>query len=135
MNNYLFPRKFHLFGWILFIPATIMGAMAFCGLGFFSGISGIIVNDAIIIGVILGALFIVCSKEKVEDEMTISIRLKALLNSVYVYAIISIICTLAINGMAYLYFMMANLVLFPMIYVITFKLKMHRYNKLTEDEE
>lgn len=135
MRNFLFPRKFQLLGWILFIPAAIMGAVEFCGLYLFSGTLEIIVNDAIIIGIILGTLFIVCSKEKVEDEMTASIRLTALLNSLYVYAAVSIVCTLVINGMAYLYFMMANLVLFPMIYVIIFKLKMRVYNKISEDEE
>jgi len=64
-----------------------------------------------------------------------SIRLAALLNSLYVYVLLLIACTLLINGVEYFRFMAANLVLFPIIYVILFSLEMRRYNKMSEDEE
>ena len=68
-------------------------------------------------------------------EMIRSIRLAALLNSLYVYVLLLIACTLLINGVEYFRFMAANLVLFPIIYVILFSLEMRRYNKMSEDEE
>ncbi len=67
--------------------------------------------------------------------MTSSLRLSALLKSLYVYIGLLIACTLIINGLSFFYFMMINLVLFPVIYVVIFRLEMHRYNKLCEDEE
>lgn len=99
----------------------------------FPSISGIIetvLNDFAIIGIMLGAIFIVCSKERIEDEMTKSIRLASLLNSIYVYVILLVIFTLTINGLAYIDFVIYNLVLLPILFVCNFRLEMHRYNKM-----
>ncbi|MDE5877839.1 MAG: hypothetical protein K2H47_10145 [Muribaculaceae bacterium] len=135
MKNLLFPRQFQLIGWVLFIPAFIMGALVFFSLCSFQGVVGTLINDIIIIGVALGSIFIVCSKEKQEDEMTSSIRLASLLNALYIYVIILIGSTLLVNGMAYFRFMAFNLVLLPIIFVIIFRLEMQRYNMMSEDEE
>lgn len=136
MKNLLFPHSFQPIGWILFSLSLILGAIVmFSDLLTFTGIAETIENDVIIIGTALGAIFIVCSKERVEDEMTKSIRLASLLNSLYVYVVLLISSTILINGVKYFYFMIANLVLFPVIFVILFRLEMHRYNKISEDEE
>lgn len=135
MKNLLFPRGFQIIGWLLFVPAIVTGFLCyfdFCG---FEGVVETVVNDAIIIGVSLGALFIVCSKERQEDEMTRSIRLAALLNSLYVYVVLLIVSTLLINGLEFVRFMVVNLVLLPIIYVVIFRLEMHRYYKMCGDEE
>ena len=132
MKNILFPKGFRTIGWLLFIPATILIYMNLCSL---SGIAETVVNDAVIIGIALGAVFIVCSKESNEDEMTRSIRLAALLNSLYIYVILLITSTLLINGIAFMEFAIINLVLLPMIYVLIFRLEMYRYNKICDDEE
>lgn len=95
----------------------------------------IILNDAVIIGITVGSILIVCSKEKYEDEMIRSIRLASLMNALYIYGIILIASVLLINGLAFIKFMIFNLVLLPLIYVIVFRLEIHRYNKMGEDEE
>ncbi len=135
MKNLLFPEKFQLVGWLLFIPSTIMALICFTGLYSTSGVTETVLNDGMIIGIALGALFIVCSKERHEDEMTRSIRLSALLNALYIYIILLVASTLCINGLIFFYFMAANLVLFPIIYVIVFRLEMRRYYKMSGDEE
>lgn len=135
MKNILFPKGFRTIGWLLFIPATIMGIFIYLSICTLSGIAETVVNDAVIIGIALGAVFIVCSKEVNEDEMTRSIRLAALLNSLYIYVILLITSTLLINGIAFMEFAIINLVLLPMIYVIIFRLEMYRYNKICDDEE
>lgn len=135
MKNYLFPGRFRLIGWMLFVPAVILGVLILAGVCQFHGVVETVMNDAAIIGVAIGAVFIVCSKEKREDEMTRSIRLAALLNSLYIYVALLISSTLFINGMAYLNYALVNLVLLPIIYVVTFRLEMQRYNKMAEDEE
>lgn len=135
MKNLLLPRSFRLVGWILFVPAIIMGILIVSGSCALTGVAETVENDAVIIGIALGAVFIVCSKEAREDEMTRSIRLSALLNALYVYVAMLIASTLLINGVEFFWFMVVNLVLLPVIYVVMFRLEMHRYNKMSEDEE
>ncbi len=138
MKNLLFPTGFKIIGWLLFIPAVVMGALCFFDIfdiDSFSGLTETIVNDAIIIGIALGSLLIVCSKEVHEDEMTRSIRLAALLNSLYIYVLLLITTTLTLNGLEFFKFMVLNLVLLPIIYLVVFRLEMHSYNKMSGNEE
>lgn len=100
-----------------------------------TGAAWTMINDAIIISIIIGALMIVCSREKTEDEMTRAIRLSSLLNALYAYVAILIVCTICINGVTFLLFAILNMVLYPIIYVILFKLEMYRYSKMSQDEE
>ncbi len=135
MKNILFPPCFRIAGWIIFIPSLIIGILAFFEVCEFSGLTKTIVNDIIIVGIALGALFIVCAKERIEDEMTRSIRLASMLNSIYIYVILLITTTLTVNGRDFLRFMAVNLVLLPLIFVVIFRLEMIRYNKISENEE
>lgn len=82
-----------------------------------------------------GALFVACSRKRVEDEMTIAIRLNALLTSLYTYVVFLVIWTLAVNGLAYLYVMAVSLVMLPVIILLRYKYEMHKYYKLQSDEE
>lgn len=135
MKNLLFPRQFQAVGWLLFVPAIILGILVYYNMISCAGTLETILNDAVIIGITVGSIFIVCSKEKHEDEMIRSIRLASLLNSLYIYGIILIAAVVFINGLAFMRFMTVNLVLFPLIYVVEFRLEIHRYNKMSEDEE
>lgn len=135
MKNLLFPCIFQPIGWIMFIPSLITGALIYFNMLSLAGITETIVNDIVIIGVALGSLFIVCSKERVEDEMTKSIRLASLLNSIYTYVVLLVGCTILINGVDFLVFAVINLVLLPILFVCNFRLEMRRYNKMCEDEE
>lgn len=98
-------------------------------------VRGTVVIDATVIGIALGALFIVCSKERIEDEMTDSIRLASLLKSIYVYVGLLVVCTLFINGVYYLWFALYNLILFPIVFVCLFRIEMYRYKKICDNEE
>lgn len=135
MKNFLFPRAFRVVGWILFVPSSIMGLLRIFNCPIFPDLAETIINDVIIIGIALGALFMVCSKERHEDEVTRAIRLASLLNSLYAYVAILVVSTIFMNGTGFVYFMMANLVLLPIIYVFLFSLEMYSYNKLSGDEE
>lgn len=136
MKNYLFPHIFQPIGWIMFVLSLITGIVIYFEMPVFgAGITETIAIDSAITGIALGALFIVCSKERVEDEMTKSIRLASLLNSIYAYVILLVCCTILINGAEFLLFAVFNLALFPIIFVCNFRLEMHRYHKMCEDEE
>lgn len=119
----------------MFIPSLIIGVFIYFEVLCLSGIIETIVNDIAIIGIAVGALFIVCSKERIEDEMTRSIRLSSLLNSIYIYVILLVTSTIVINGTGFLMYAVLNLVLLPLLFVINFKLEMRRYNKMCENEE
>ena len=67
--------------------------------------------------------------------MTRAIRLSAILNALYVYVILLITSTILINGVEFMEFAIVNLVLFPIIYVLIFRLEMHRFHKMVGDEE
>lgn len=135
MKNLLLPRSFRIIGWILFIPALILGALVFFEIYQVSCSAEWIANDVVIIGISLGSLFVVCSKEPVEDEMTQSIRLSSLLNSLYAYVMLLVASTLFIDGMEYFKFMSLNLVLFPLIYIFLFRMEMGHYYKMNRNEE
>ena len=89
MKNLLFPEKFKIVGWIIFVAAVVAGCLIWADMLQVDGVAETAVNDAAIL----------------------------------------------INGVEYFRFMAANLVLFPIIYVILFSLEMRRYNKMSEDEE
>ena len=135
MKNLLLPRSFRILGWILFIPALILGTLIFFEICRFSWLEERIVNDIVIVGISLGSLFVVCSKEPVEDEMTQSIRLASLLNSLYAYVMLLVVSTIFIDGMEYFKFMSLNLVLFPLIYILLFRTEMRHYYKMSRNEE
>ena len=62
-------------------------------------------------------------------------RMDLLSYALYIYSAILIASVLLINGIAFIYFMTVNLVLLPLIYVVIFRLEIHRYNKMSEYEE
>lgn len=135
MKNILFPSNFRIIGWILFIPAIIAGALNFFFVLSPSGLLKTIINDAILIGIVLGALLIICSKERQEDEMIRAIRLSSILNALYANVIIFIMGTLFINGIEYLRFITFNFGLLPLIFVFIYSAEMYRHYKHNEDEE
>lgn len=135
MKNILFPSFFRILGWILFIPAIIAGALSFFCILTPTGSLETIINDAILIGIVLGALFIICSKERQEDEMIRAIRLSSILNALYANVIIFIMGTLFTNGNEYIRFLTFNLGLSPLIFVFIYTAEMVRHFKQVEDEE
>lgn len=60
MKNLLFPEKFKIAGWIIFVAAGVAGCLIWAGMLQPGGVAETAVNDAAIIGTALGALMIVC---------------------------------------------------------------------------
>lgn len=135
MKNILFPAICRKIGWALFVPATVLGVAVCLDMLCLAGVAETVVNDVIVVGMGLGAVFVVCSKENCEDEMVRSIRLASLLNALYVYVGLLIVCTIVLNGVEFFRFMSVNLVLFPLIFALTYSLEMRRYRKMSENEE
>lgn len=133
MNNILFPTQFRIVGWVMFVLGLVVGIMVMSGVAGLS--SNKAAHDAALIGIAVGALFIVCSREPDEDEMVKAIRLSSLLNALYANVIIMICSILILSGEKYVRFMEVNMVLIPIIYVTLFRAEIYRLNKMSEDEE
>lgn len=141
MKMYLFPHRFRTIGWAMFAVGIILGSLLFFGVievgGDFLHVSveETILNDVAIIGTTLGALFVVNSRERREDELTQLVRLSSLLYALYGYLGVLILCTLLFNGFEFLIFSLVYLVFFPIIYVVMFSINMQRLKMLGSDEE
>lgn len=135
LKIFLFPHCFQAIGWCLFIPALICGAISRMELFVMPQWAVTAVNDAVIIGIVLGGMFIVCSKERDEDEMIGALRLASLLNSLYVYTALLVTGTLLVNGEKFVEFMMFNMILMPILFVISFRQEIHRHHKQADNEE
>ena len=146
-KNYLFPNSFKLIGLaitaIAFValiiwacldnspefkmPAVIEGdllgdcdyfCIADCGLITF-----------IIPILITGLVFIGFSKEKIEDEFVMSIREQSLVWATYCAAILLVIFTLTIYSWSYLYAIYSIFPLFLILFIIKFRIELHKANK------
>ena len=135
MKNLLFPHRFALIGWVMFLVAIIDGILRLLLEPEMSYVWTVFYNDSFIIGLSLGAIFIVCSKERTEDEMIRALRLSSILNALYVFAILIITGTILINGEDYDNFIIMTLLMLPIISVFTYRMEIFRHNKQSENEE
>lgn len=143
----LLPHSFKKIGWCIFVPTALLGIlMAFDG---FNGFPGMLLpdstqvsatidlwsNNAAIIGVLLGAVFITCSRERIEDELIGRIRLNALLVSLYCTVGTTVAATLLLYDFTYMNFMIFNLCLLPVLFLIIEQIMLWRFRKETAHEE
>ena len=145
-KNYLFPHRFRIVGWVLAIVAVVgylwlpeihfkMPSLYFNT--FFddeneSGFFRMARTNSLSIAMILltiGLLFIGFSKEKVEDEFVQYLRAQSLIWATYVTAILFIATTLLIYGIAYIYVPFLVFYVFLILFIIKFRIEVHRFNK------
>ena len=134
-TKWLFPHRFRLIGWLVFIPLAILGMVSMNGEFEFSLLTLPIVaddflgspilvnltNELAAVGVIVGLLFIAFSREKVEDEMISQLRLEALQWSVYVNYLILIILIIAVHGGNFLLVTVYNMFTVLLVFIARFR--------------
>jgi hypothetical protein len=143
--RFLFPHRFKLIGWIIAIPAIILGLLVlindfrfdfltvkvpvkyFFDAEFLSSdetgneFSLFNFTDEIaVIGSIIGLLLIAFSKVKVEDEYVSQIRLESLQWSIYLNFALLIIATLLVYGLAYYIVAIYNMITPLLFFVVRF---------------
>lgn len=134
---YLLPNRCKPFGWVLLIVSVLFGAITLIDYKFeLSTYYGIIeiTNTVAVAGIWLGVILVCCSREKIEDEMIVGLRLNALLLAFYLQAVILVLATLLVYGFAYLDVMMYNLVMFPVFFFIAYRVMLFKFNRLLNDE-
>ena len=144
---FLLPHIFGKIGWFILVPFTILGLfIMFTGgaevsLGrFFSAtgnhreIESQILNNVTIIGLLIGLIFTSCSREKYEDEMISALRLDSLLLALYISVVVLIVAVLCLYGNNFYEFLIYQMFILPLIFLVTFRIKMWRLNRDNDEE-
>ncbi|AUD02662.1 hypothetical protein [Spirosoma pollinicola] len=149
-TKWLFPHRFRLIGWLIFVPSAILGLAALYvdfkiswltanwlseSITILSGNSvghvtenQDLTDEVAAIGIIIGLLLIGFSCEKVEDEMIGQLRLEALQWSVYANYIILAIAILTVYDMAFFNVMIYNMFTVLLVFISRFRWLIYRNN-------
>ncbi|UFH56029.1 hypothetical protein [Spirosoma sp. KNUC1025] len=152
ITKWLFPHRFRLIGWLVFIPSAILGLANmyddFSPKWFVADILGSsmtvtsghsvshltniqnLTDEIAAIGIIVGLLLVAFSKEKVEDEMISRLRLEALQWSVYANYIILMIAIVTVYDMAFFSVMIYNMFTVLLVFIARFRWLIHRNSNL-----
>lgn len=159
-TNYLFPNRFRIIGWVLLIPAIVLGYMVIFEnlefsflnikalsllpdsfLGTASGTNSLwsVVEDnftqeLVAILFIVSAVFVAFSKEKNEDEYIYKIRLESLVWATYLSFAIQIFCILFFYDFTFLKSMMINTVTILIVFIVRYNFIIYR-SKFQKNEE
>ena len=153
----LLPYRFKKVGWAILIPAAIVGVMmmidGYNGIPSFLYPDGFMnannptyawlgsetmtrcLNNIVLIGIVVGGLFVSCSKERIEDEMISSLRLSSLLTALYANYVILIAAALLVYDVAFLEIMLWNMFTMLLIFLIIFRFRLWRLRKEARDEK
>lgn len=155
--KYLFPNKYKKIGWIILIPAAILGLITlilnfepdilnfklpaifinkFFGEKSYIGIlENNILNEILGVLIIISSLLVAFSKEKNEDEYITKIRLESLVWAVYVNYGILLFSFLFIYELSFLWVMIFNMFTVLIFFIIRFNWQLSRLKKITDYEE
>jgi len=155
--KFLLPNKFKKFGWIILIPATIVGlilAYNEFSLAWIWGKVFAIANEGTeehykyfvvtrtnltntVVGTlfIIGALLVSFSKEKNEDEFIAELRLSSLLWAVGISYVLLLIAFVMVYGTPFMDVMVYNMFTVLILFIIRFNYLMHSNSKIVPDEK
>lgn len=85
--------------------------------------------------VFLGLFFIAFTKEKVENQNILLIRLQALLLSLFVNSSFTIIALLFIFGLGFVQYLIINLYLIFIIYIIAFRYYLRKHKNVIHNRK
>jgi hypothetical protein len=157
INKFLLPNKFKIIGWILFIPATVLGIILTIT-GFqidwlnakvfaifsdgaigkahkFGFMETNVTNTAVGVLFIIGAMLVGFSKEKKEDEFIANLRLSSLLWAVAVNYILLFLAFFFVYGTPFLTVMVYNMFTVLILFIARFNYILYRNSKTTPDEK
>jgi len=159
-TNYLLPHQFKRIGWIIFVPAMLLGIFFFASevdppflnihvFAFFDDgaifngdedvIFGItknnIFDELIGLSLIVSMVFIAFSRQKNEDEFIAKIRLESLVWATYVNYAILLIAILFVYGMAFFWIMVFNMFTILLFFIIRFNWALYKSNNTLKHEK
>ena len=147
-KNYLLPHRFQIVGWVIVVASiaemcilpqdySIRMPALYEGFifddegrrGAFFTMADTGLYSLVMPLLIIGLIFIGFSKEKVEDEYVHYLRAQSLIWATYVTAALFILATLLIYGLPYLVVPYFLFFAFLLLFIIKFKIELHRVNK------
>lgn len=156
-SSYLLPHRFKIPGWSLFIVGVFLGILCLLNnkptfldiqvfgygnsdsslsfqnhLGFFQNN---ILDELASLLLIVGAIFIVFSKAKIEDEFISKIRLDSLVWAVYVNYIILLLSIIFVYDLAFFTILVFNMFTVLFFFILRFNWILHKTNKIKSDEK
>lgn len=155
--NYLFPNKYKRIGWFILIPSAIIGLVSlfyeyepsflefnvpaifvddlFKDKQLFGMVQNNILNEIFGILIIISALLVAFSKEKLEDEYISKIRLESLVWAVYVNYGILLFAFIFIFDFSFLWVMIFNMFTVLLFFVLRFNWQISKLEKSDRYEE
>lgn len=161
-TNYLFPHRFKLISGVLFfvsfitlvayccIPefasfqlnATVFAIVSdadngkiFNGITFLGCTENSIADELLMLIVVISGIVYAFSKEKNEDEMVASIRLRSLAWATIINYALILVSYLFVYGFIFLNVLMAVMFSQLLIFIVLFRFKMYRFYNSRQDEE
>lgn len=153
-TKFLFPHRFKIIGWILFVPAFILGLYSIvsnknmatinCKVfaifsdsekGSFALTDANIFTEIIAVLLICGGLLIAFSKVKDEDEYIARIRLESLVWATYVNYALLLFAFIFIYGLPFLDVMDINMFTILIFFIIRFHYFLLKSRKVLKHEE
>ena len=156
-THFLFPNKFKIIGWILFIPSLIFGIYAWLSnydfdtyyrkqvfaiickpiledTKFFKIITNGILDEFILCCIIIGGILVAFSRLKNEDELISKIRYESLVWATYFNFAIMLFATLFVYDYAYFTVLIANTFSMLFFFIIRFHYLIYKLNKTSNDD-
>lgn len=156
-TNYLFPNRFKKIGWFLFVPGVILGLLflifepdidflnikvlsiaeksIFSDAKYFSISENNVLDEIASILLIVGAIFIAFSKEKIEDEFIAKIRLESLVWATYINYAILLIAIIFIYDLTFLWVLVFNMFTLLFFFLIRFNWALYKSKNQISNEE
>ncbi|NNE27181.1 MAG: hypothetical protein HKN09_10085 [Saprospiraceae bacterium] len=155
-NKFQIDRKYARIGWIMLIPALILGllhmyselepgfldakvfALLNDDLSIFSGkdsktigvISNNIFDELLAIFIVVGSLLIVLAKEEVEDEYILQLRQESMFWALITHSILLLFTIIFVYGMTFLNIMVFNLFMPLLLFIGRFRYVLYKASKV-----
>lgn len=148
-DNYLFPQKYRIYGWVI-VCVAIISTIAYSiswrcfhwmlvvkmpviyngfeTQGFFT--TALCTPIYIIMALlVIGLLLVGFSREKVEDEFVAFVRMRSMVWAAKVSAVVFILTDLLLFGISFPYGACSIFIFFLFLFVIKFRIALCRFNK------
>lgn len=156
-TTFLLPHKFKRIGWLLLVPATIMGILltafsidalkldatvfalssdeSLFKYRYFSLTKTDILPTVVGLAFIIGALMVGFSRERREDEYIAKLRLSSLMWAVLVNYVLLLLAFVFIYGISFIEVMVYNMFTTLLLFVIRFNYILYKNSAIPSDEK
>jgi hypothetical protein len=142
-SRFLLPAHYRKIGWVIFIPFLVLGIASlhmdfqFDWLqvnrdkSFFDGNTNF-TDEIAAIGVLIGLIFVAFSREQIEDEFVMQLRLDSLVVAVLINYALLFLAILFVYGMDFIYVWVYNMYTVLILFIARFYWVKMRQSKMLQ---